>query len=73
MHEGNGQHLGTRHFELIEKAAEEMLDFLLVNSLVPDNHLPLVEERELHNSQDSSASESGWIPKACVKHSSLLI
>ena len=56
VRESNGQHLGGRHFELIEQVAEEMLDFLLVNSVVSDDCPPLVEDRELRSSQESSAS-----------------
>ena len=51
----NGQHLGQKWFDLISQVAEELLDFLLVNSVVTADRPPLVDTpMELRSRQDSS-------------------
>ena len=56
--EDQGQQIGSKRFDLIMQVAEELLDFLLVNSVVADDGPPLVDDLcNLHSSQNPNASD----------------
>ena len=58
VRECNGTQLGPRRFELIDQIAEELIDFLLVNSVISDDRPPLVETGDdIDNSQGSVSSD----------------
>ena len=56
-HISNGQQIGNKRFDLIKQITNELLDFLLVNSVVDGpNAPPLHTARTARNSQDSASA-----------------